>query len=136
VANNVAGQPSLFRSRPTGAAGVIAREELVEGVEDLRIAYAVDTSIPADGQADFVDPDGDGNPYLTAAQVDSAAVPGANASQRWARVVSARISSLIRTNEDGVVPVAQSYTFNGVATVPADRRLRKVSTNVIRLRNR
>jgi type IV pilus assembly protein PilW len=136
VANNVAGQPSLFRSRPTGAAGVIAREELIEGVEDLRITYAVDTSIPADGQADFVDPDGDGNPYLTAAQVDSAAVPGANASQRWARVVSARISTLIRTNEDGIVPVAQGYTFNGVATVPADRRLRKVSTNVIRLRNR
>ena len=97
VANNVAGQPSLFRSRPTGAAGVIAREELIEGVQDLRITYVVDTSVPADGLADFVDPDGDGNPYLTAAQVDSAAVPGANTSQRWARVVSARISSLIRT---------------------------------------
>jgi type IV pilus assembly protein PilW len=136
VANNVAGQPSLFRSRPRGATGVITREELVEGVEDLQVTYAVDTSVPADGQADFVDPDGDGDPYLTAAQVDSAAVPGANASQRWARVVSARISSLIRTNEDGVVPDAQTYTFNGVATVPADRRMRKVSTNVIRLRNR
>jgi type IV pilus assembly protein PilW len=136
VANNVAGQPSLFRSRPRGATGVITREELVEGVEDLRVTYAVDTSVPADGQADFVDPDGDGDPYLTAAQVDSAAVPGANTSQRWARVVSARISSLIRTNEDGIVPDAQTYTFNGVATVPADRRMRKVSTNVIRLRNR
>jgi type IV pilus assembly protein PilW len=136
VANNVAGQPSLFRSRPRGATGVITREELIEGLQDLQLTYAVDTSVVADGLADFVDPDGDGDPYLTAAQVDSAAVPGANTSLRWARVVSARISTLIRTNEDGIVPVAQSYTFNGVATVPADRRLRKVSTNVIRLRNR
>ena len=136
VANNVAGQPSLFRSRPRGATGVITREELVEGVQDLQLTYAVDTSVPADGQADFVDPDGDGDPYLTAVQVDSAAVPGANTSQRWARVVSARISTLIRTNEDGIVPVAQTYSFNGVATVPADLRMRKVSTNVIRLRNR
>ena len=136
VANNIAGQPSLFRSRPRGATGVITREELIEGVQDLQLTYAVDTSVAADGQADFVDPDADGDPYLTAAQVDSAAVPGANTSQRWARVISARISTLIRTNEDGIVPVAQRYTFNGVATVPADRRLRKVSTNVIRLRNR
>jgi type IV pilus assembly protein PilW len=136
VANNSAGLPSLFRSRPTGASALITREELVEGVEDIQVTYGVDTSAPADGAADFVDPDGDGDPYLTAAQVDSVAVPGVTPADRWARVVSVRISLLMRTVDDNITSDAQNYTYNGVAVASADNRMRKVVTNVIHLRNR
>jgi type IV pilus assembly protein PilW len=132
---NVVGVPSLFRLRPVGATATLTPEELVEGVEDLQVSFGVDTTATPDGNADFVDPDGDGDPYLTAAQVDSAAVPGP-AADRWSRVVSVRISLLLRTTEDRVVPQAQAYSYNGANVTAGDLRLRKVFTHVINVRNR
>lgn len=136
VASNPAGEPALFRLRPTGATAMPTAEELVEGVQDLQISYGVDTDATPDGEANFVDPDGDGDPYLKGDQVNTAAVPGANAQERWARVVSIRISLLMRTTENNVAPSAQSYTYNGAAVTAGDRRLRKVFTHVIKMRNR
>lgn len=128
VANNPAGQPALFRERPIGAAATVTAEELVEGVEDFQVSFGVDTDTVADGEANF--------PYLTAAAVNSAAVPGTTAEERWNRVVSVRLSLLMRTVEDNVVPSAQSYSFNGANVVATDRRLRRVFTHVIQVRNR
>jgi type IV pilus assembly protein PilW len=136
IANNGAGVPALFRLKPRGATATPTPEELVEGVEDLQIAYGVDTSVPANGQADFVDPDADGDPYLTAEQVESAAVPGANAEERWARVVSVRVSLLMRTVEDRITSSAQQYTYAGTTVSASDLRMRKVFTHVVKLRNR
>jgi type IV pilus assembly protein PilW len=134
IANNPAGQPSLYRTRLDGA-GVPTAEELVEGVEDVQFSYGVDITDPADNAADFVDPDGDGDPYLTAAQID-AAVPGATPEERWARVLSVRVSLLMRTVENNIAPTAQAYEYNGAAVNAADRRVRKVFTHVIKVRNR
>lgn len=136
VATNPAGEPALFRLRPIGASATPTAEELVEGVQDLQISYGVDTDATPDGEANFVDPDGDGDPYLKGDQVNTAAVPGANAQERWTRVVSIRISLLMRTTENNVVPSAQRYTYNGAAVTAGDRRLRKVFTHVVKMRNR
>lgn len=140
IGTNPAGEPALYRLVPAVTPATVtaapAAEELVEGVENMQITYGVDTTVPADGEVDFIDPDGDGDPYLTSAQVESASVPGLTNDERWQRVVSVRVSLLMRTSEDGVVPAPQTYTFNGAAVTPADRRLRKVFTHVIKLRNR
>lgn len=139
VANNAAGVPSLFRLEPEGAAATLTPEELVEGVEDLQVTFGVDSSATPDGTADYytADPAFPGIPYLTGAWIDSDAALGANAKERWARVVSVRISLLMRSVEDRVVPVKQHYNFNGTTDITApDLRLRKVFTHVIKLRNR
>jgi type IV pilus assembly protein PilW len=130
IDENPAGVPSLYRSSPTGAGGALQAEELVEGVEDLRVTYGVDST--GDGETDTVL----GVPYLTASGVTNSAALGA-APDRWNRVVSVRISLLMRTIEDRVVPETQLYSYNGVDDIdPGDRRLRKVFTHVIKLRNR
>lgn len=135
IRNNPAGEPALYQQRlvVTGTSAGTTAEELVEGVEDMQITYGVDT-----------DPSDDGTPavlntkvYLRADQINNTNVPGwANDNERWGRVVSVRISLLMRTTQNGVVPSAQTYTFNGVTVTPADRRLRKVFTHVVKVRNR
>ena len=101
--------------------------------EDFQVTFGVDTNAALDGEIDFIDPDGDGDPYLTAAQVNALAGTPAD---KWARVVSVRISLLMRTVEDNVLPESQTYTYNGTTTTPTDRRLRKVFTHVVAMRNR
>lgn len=133
VAMNPTGQPSLYRSRPIGSSATVTGEELVEGVEDFQVTFGVDTDATANGSADLADPT---NPYLTADKVNSALVPGASAQDRWARVVSIRISLLMRTVEDNVSQEKQTYTYNGKTIAATDRRLRKVFTHVIKVRNR
>jgi type IV pilus assembly protein PilW len=133
VDQNAAGVPALFRQVPVGTAATLTPEELVEGVEDLRITYAVDTTPTPDGQSDLVG----GVPYLTATEVTNSVAFGASAADRWSRVVSIRISMLLRTVEDRVVREPQNYAYNGDDDIDApDLRLRKVFTHVIKLRNR
>lgn len=136
IANNPAGEPSLFRLRPIGANATPTAEELIEGVEDLQVSFGVDTDATPDGQANFVDPDGDDDPYLRGDQIIAGVVPGASAQDRWNRVVSVRISVLMRTVEDNVVPTEQTYTYSGASTTAGDLRLRKVFTHVVKIRNR
>ena len=138
VANNAAGIRSLYRQRPIAVGGVptLTTEELIEGVEDMQVSYSVDTTATADGAPDFVDPDSDGDPYLTAAQFTAGNVPGATAEDRWARAVSARVTLLMRSVDNNIIPISQRYTYNGSSSTPTDRRLRKVFTHVVKLRNR
>src|SRR5690606_3449348 len=95
VAENAVGVPALFRLRGDGAP-----EELVEGVEDIQVTFGVDTSAPEDGQVDLID----GEAYVTADVVESAAVPGGTNWEKWARVVSVRVSLLMRSIEDRIAP--------------------------------
>jgi type IV pilus assembly protein PilW len=132
VAINPAGEPALYRQRPVGATATIATEELVEGIEDLQVSYGVDTTPTPDGSADAVGPDG----YMTGAQVSADGGLGATPSDRWKRVVSARISFLMRSPDDNIVPAPQTYRYNGASVTATDRRLRKVFTHVVKLRNR
>lgn len=125
VDTNPAGVRSLYRLRAIG--GDEVAEELVEGVEDFQVTYGVDTSATADGNADA---------YLTATQVNSGSW-GATTEEDWARVLSVRVSLLMQTVEDNIVPKTQTYSYNGVSGIVApDRRLRKVFTHVVKLRNR
>ena len=130
VGTNAAGQPALFRQRLTQGGGnaTTVAEELVEGVEDMQISYGVDRSPTADGVVDI---------YLTANGVTAVATPGATDADRWRRVLSVKIELLMRSTENNVTTAPQPYTFNSVANPnPGDRRLRKVFTTTVAIRNR
>jgi type IV pilus assembly protein PilW len=115
--------PSLFRRSlsSTGIAGTA--EELVEGVENMQILYGENTNNDSNNTADRF-------------------VPADNVTD-WDAVVSVRITLLVMSLEDNLVSVAQPYTYNGVVynggtgngAAPPDKRLRRVFTTTINLRN-
>lgn len=130
IGTNAAGQPALFRQALTQSGGnaTTIPEELVEGVEDMQITYGVDRSTPADNIVDI---------YVAANLVTDAATPGATDADKWRRVLSAKVSLLMRSIENNVTTEPQTYTYNNAApTAQADRRLRKVFTTTIAVRNR
>lgn len=115
--------PALFR-RTLGSTGVAsAPEELVEGVEDMQVLYGENTNNDNNRAADR---------FVPADQVAD-----------WDKVVSLRITLLVQSLEDNLVPSPQAYTFNGVVydggsgngANPPDGRLRRVFTTTINLRN-
>lgn len=111
---NPAGKRALYR---TNLATGLPKDtvELVEDVWDMQIEYGRDTS--GDGAADVYG--------------DATAV-GTN----WTQVVSARISLLLASPENNIVPSVQTYNFNGAAVTAGDRRLYQVLTSTIAVRNR
>ena len=131
--NNGNNQPALFREILTSSGGSAA-EELIEGVEDMQITYGVDTSSPATCSQT----DGVVDAYVDADAVIATA-PCATLEDDWSKVLSVRITLLMRSVENSVVNQPQAVLFNG-ATVNsgagADRRLRKVFTTTIAVRNR
>lgn len=104
--------PALYRRRLAGAA--LVQDELVEGVEDLQLLYGEDT-----------DGDGTANRYLPA-----------GAGLDMGRVVSVRVALLLRSRRDGLAARPVAYTFDGRRVTPPDRRLRRVFSSTIVLRNR
>ena len=116
---NTPSQPSLFREvlGTSGGAAASVAEELIEGVENMQILYGEDTT--SDRNIDQ---------YVAA-----------NVVTNWDNVFAVRISLLMRSVENNVVNQPQAVAFNG-ATVNsgggADRRLRKVFTATIAVRNR
>ncbi|WP_347257829.1 PilW family protein [Methylocaldum sp.] len=117
-----ANEPALFRKPLLGSsasggqnsAAAGAGEELVEGVENMQILYGEDT-----------DSDGTPNQYVAASAVAN-----------WSNVVSMRLSILMRTAENNLTTEAQGYSFNGQSAIAPDRRLRRVFTTTVTLRNR
>ena len=109
IGTGASGRPALFRKD-----GAAAAQELVEGVEDMQVLYGIDT-----------DSNRTANRYVTANNVAD-----------WGDVVSAEVRLLLQTLDNNLTPQAQPYTFNGVNTLPADLRLRRVFTNTISIRNR
>lgn len=125
---NSGNEPALYRKINADNA-----EELVEGVESMQILYGVDNDAlpavpvgqnPTPAQYPNYSPDF----YVSAANVAD-----------WRRVVSVRISLLMRTREDSLASTAQTFPFNG-AVFPSvgnpDRRLRQVFTTTVSIRNR
>lgn len=108
---NPAGEPALYRQRLEKGAPVT--EELVEGVQDMRISYGLDTN-------------GDKS-------VDSTAATSGVVN--WDQVQTVQISLLLRS-ENNALDQPQAYTFNGTDTTPADRRIRKVFNATIAIRSR
>jgi len=81
----------------------------------MQILYGEDTD--ADGTPDY---------YV------SAGTAGLNMDQ----VVSIRVTLLARSIDDNLAGQPVAYTYNGATTTPADRRLRRVFTSTIAVRNR
>jgi len=114
------GVPGLYRlNLSTGA-----REELVEGVENLQVhyGYSRDASQGGDGQSVRFQED-----WLTADQVPN-----------WRQVIALRISMSLRSAEigDGDLTSTQTYVLAGSdITVPADGRLHQPFSTTIALRN-
>lgn len=114
VGTNANGRRALFRETASGT------QELVEGVESMQIVYGVADSNRAPARYGVAD----------------ATLPWSNG------VVSVRIGLLMSTvasTDDGQYGVEKdtgSYTVNGTnVTPPAERRLRKIFSTSISLRN-
>lgn len=110
--------PTLYRN--TNGVGAVA---LIEGIEDMQILYGEDT-----------DADGTPNHYVDADGGDGVGPNVVN----MANVVSVRISLLVHSLSDRLTSQPLGYYFNGIVTTPptTDRRLRRVFTSTIGIRNR
>lgn len=117
-----ANPPALYRAQLDVDGTLAAAEELIEGVESMQILYGVNIDEDVRSTADA---------YLTADLVT-----------QWQDVISVRITLLMQSIDDGTVPQPQAYTFNGVVydgnagALPADRRVRRIFTTTVSLRNR
>ncbi len=114
IANGAGGQPSLWRLDNTAAAGGDNPIELVEGVENMQILYGEDTN-------------GDRIPdqYRTVNNVGN-----------LVNVVAVRASLLLRTLDNNLLQLAQTYNYNDAPVTATDRRLRHTFTTTVNLRNR
>ena len=118
-ANN--NEPTLFQSVNGGAAVA-----LVEGVENMQILYGENTTPPPAA-----------NTLPTAINFSADRyVPAGTAGLVMANVVSIRIGLVLRTKENNLSTSVQTFNFNGAVVTPTDRRLRRVFSTTIGLRNR
>lgn len=125
IGPGASGEPALYRADFSQGTVGFPVEEIVEGVENMQVLYGEDLT-PAD---DSIQPDR----YVSANQVAD-----------FNNVVSVRISLLIRTPQETNRPVQTSTNrLLGVTdatgvdiTNMADRRIRKVFTTTVFLRNK
>lgn len=106
IADGAYGGPSLWQRTNTDNA-----VEILEGVEQLRIRYALSTSR---------------NTYSNATTI------GAD----WANVVSVRLELVVRSLNDNAVDNPQPYIFGGGTVTPTDKYMRQVFSSTINIRNR
>lgn len=102
-------QPTFFRT----VNGV--KQALVEGIEDMQILYGAD--INNDFTADY---------YTTANTI------GLDMS----KVVSIRVNLLVVSLNDNLAAGYFPYTYNGKEYTPKDRKIRRVFSSTIAIRNR
>lgn len=115
IGTGASGEPTLMRRELTTGGGMSSPQEMVEGIEDMRIVYGQDT---------------DGNRVADIYRK-------ANAVNDWNQVVSVRIGILARTTSDvETVASDQPFQLAGIS-VPAfnDKRRRQAYNTTIRLRN-
>lgn len=119
IRTGAGGRPSLFRTLAAPLAAIpppAAAQELVEGIEDMQIVYGVDT-----------ENDGSANYYDTYNNIFILATPN---------IVSLRVSLLAATIENNISSEPLTYYYNGQTITAPDRRIRRVFTSTIALRNR
>jgi type IV pilus assembly protein PilW len=122
-------EPALMRKElaDLGGGGVPGDpQELIQGIEDMRLIYGVDTDAPADKIA---------NRYVVAHEVVDLTGPG---TTDWDDVVSLRLGLLIRTPStvDQQLDTNTYELVDGVSVDPVDdRRRRQVYRTTIELRN-
>jgi len=110
IRNNPANTPALYRKDGSAPA-----EELVEGIEGMQILYGEDN-------------DNDKTPDYY--------MPAGSAGLNMDNVVSVKISLLVTTLEDNLSTQAVPYTIFGALSTPIDRKIRRVFTSTIAIRNR
>lgn len=128
---------------PLGAAiAPGAGQDLAEGAEDFQVLYGIDTDLDQSANryvtADVLNP----CPLLVSGVVSVVS----SVSPHWCQVVSARVCILIRSVNQGMVPVGQSYLNCGGAlgtstggaafSTSPDTRLRRTFVATFNLRNR
>lgn len=115
TASGVTPCPANTLCRKSLKGGVLVIEPLIDDVQDLQLEYGEDT-----------DGDSAANRVVTAPSVIA-----------WGNVVSVHLNILLRSHDANVVTSPQTYTFNSAsATTPTDRRLRRVFSSTVALRNR
>lgn len=101
----------------TGGNMTVVTEDLVEGVEDLRLRFGLDGAGSADGEVDI---------YTAVAGMAS----------NWAQVGSVEVSVLVRSaNQDPNYSNEKSYVMGGSSITPADNFRRVLITTSTSLRN-
>ncbi|MBI3900123.1 MAG: PilW family protein [Gammaproteobacteria bacterium] len=115
--NPINSQPTLYRKELI--AGALQSLELVEGIEEMRFTFGVDTDATADNVP---------NVYLTASNASVGA---------WDKVVSARLGLVARTLSPADADIdTKTYTLDGtVIDPPNDRYRRQYFSSTIQLRN-
>ena len=114
IKNNADGIPALYQ-REVKEVGDIAspnEEELIDGVEDMKLTYGVKNT---------------NNTY---------AYLSASAVTNWEQVKSVRIHLLMRSIDNNLTQAAVNIDFDGTTVIPTDRRLRRVFSTTVFLRNR
>lgn len=110
IRNNPQNNAALYRKD-----GIKGAEEMVEGIVDMQILYGEDT-----------DNDKTPNYYL----------PAGSAGLKMDNVVSVRISLVASSLEDNLATEPVPYTIFGNTITPTDRRIYRVFTSTIAIRNR
>jgi type IV pilus assembly protein PilW len=128
-------EPALMRKEleEVGSGGTVSgAQELIQGIEDMRLIYGVDTDPPPAPPATT---DKIANRYVLAHEVVDLTGPG---STNWDDVVSLRLGLLIRTpaTVDQQLDTNIYELVDGVSVDPVnDRRRRQVYRTTIELRN-
>lgn len=102
-------------------------EPLISNVQQLLITYGIDSDTVADDAANY---------YVNAGSVpatinDSVAgtVPG------WQRVVAAKLSVVLRSDDNNLTPSSLSYTVDGTSYTATDKRLYRTFSTTVAFRN-
>lgn len=112
------GRRSLWAMSLIGSTSGVSAVEIMEGVQDMQISYGQDSN------GDF-----------SADKFVAADVIGTSTTE-WAKVVSVRVSLLVKSSKDNIASKLQAYSFNGSSTTATDKSLYKSFTETITLRNR
>jgi len=120
IANGASGLPSLFRS----VNGL--NQEIIEGVENMQVLFGIDNDPTMDLSVDYYVPF---DQIPVTINTSSGNVPGRN------RIISIRISLLLQSTANNITDQNTAVFYNG-GTSAADRRIRRVVTSTIALRNR
>jgi len=124
-----------LNSSGTGAGQIGSPQELVLGVDDMRIYYGVDTLNPDGTNA----PDGNANRYVTANQIAAqiATSTATNGYLVWNRVTSVRVQLLMRSRGTISSRPSQTFRWEGDTTdlTKNDGYLRQMVSFTIQLRN-
>jgi len=103
----------------SGTVATTILQEMVPGVQAMKLLYGVNDIGDADSSADR---------YLRAAEVDS--------QNQRGQIVSIKLEFLLRSEDGNLASTPQTYVFDDTSVTAADRNLYRVMSTTLNLRNR